>query len=637
MVLTVYAILYFLCLVFSGYGLGCICLKKLNTGRSRWLEFLVNSSVGLGFLSLIHFVFACAKGFAKPFVYILAGIIFLSAGFGIYTAFAKAKKFFDQKPEKIKRPYNFMGMVMLTVMTVGLVFVFICALTPSVSDDWDSLAYHLSAPKLFLQHGGFYYINYSSHTNFPMLQEILYVTPILFNIPVAGKLLHFFFGIMTMLLTGYIISGHFNKQKDRYSTVWGPFMVFSMPIFLWLMTTAYIDITVAFYGLLALYFALEYSDRKDVKDLILLGFACGFAASCKMLGCQFILLFALWIILDNVIKNKSVFKNVSKHILIFLFPSLLVCLPWYIKTLIFTGNPVYPFFYEIFGGRDWTQSLADFYAFNQAKFGVGHTFRSFIITPVIMTMAPGKFYDVPGLYIGAVLAVVFPAVCLLLQVRKKKLLLTATVILLQYVIWFALTHQSRYLIPMFVMGCVFVPGILTYIIKGDLVKYSLMIIFVLISFVGLLQMYNTALVRLSAVTGEISRDAYLLRYMKTYEAHKYINEHIGGDVKIGLFGDTEGFYLDKPYMWCDYGHNNCLTHNYKSGQELADDLVKNGVTHIVVPFGKNPPTVGDRELATGTYKYLFEAIDQGLFEAVYPENMSYGRVFVFRIIKSPKF
>ncbi|MBQ0106037.1 MAG: hypothetical protein KBT47_08400, partial [Armatimonadetes bacterium] len=361
------------------------------------------------------------------------------------------------------------------------------------------------------------------------------------------------------------------------------------------------------------------------------GIACGFAASCKMLGCQFMLIFALWIILDNIIKKKFVFFKTAKHILCFLCPAIVLCIGWYVRSTVFTGNPVYPFFYEIFGGRDWTQPLADFYAFNQAKFGIGHTFRSFITTPLIMTMDPSKFYDVPGLYVGAVMLIIFPSMCLLFQVRKRKLFLMAAAILFQYIIWFMLTHQSRYLIPMFVMSCVFIPSVLSYIIKGELVKYTLAVIFILVSLIGLAQMFNTALARIPVVMGEISYDDYLSQYFKPYEADMFVNRELGNNVKIGLFGDTEGFYLNKPYVWCDYGHNSLLKHNYKNGRELIDDLKNIGITHVIVPFGKNPPTVGERELATDTNKALFDAMDTGLMIPVYPDNTSYSRVFVFEI------
>lgn len=35
-----------------------------------------------------------------------------------------------------------------------------------------------------------------------------------------------------------------------------------------------------------------------------------------------------------------------------------------------------------------------------------------------------------------------------------------------------------------------------------------------------------------------------------------------------MFGDTEGFYLNKPYIWGDYGHNTIFTHKYKNVDEI---------------------------------------------------------------------
>ena len=41
--------------------------------------------------------------------------------------------------------------------------------------------------------------------------------------------------------------------------------------------------------------------------------------------------------------------------------ALLIGSPWLIKSAIYTGNPVYPFFYGMFGGRGWDKAAADYY------------------------------------------------------------------------------------------------------------------------------------------------------------------------------------------------------------------------------------------------------------------------------------
>ncbi|MBO4548351.1 MAG: hypothetical protein J5758_03965, partial [Abditibacteriota bacterium] len=49
---------------------------------------------------------------------------------------------------------NRLHMLIYAIVSVILMLCFIDSLAPSVSDDWDSLAYHLSVPKMFLAHGG---------------------------------------------------------------------------------------------------------------------------------------------------------------------------------------------------------------------------------------------------------------------------------------------------------------------------------------------------------------------------------------------------------------------------------------------------------------------------------------------------
>jgi len=630
MSLTIINILFSLVTVISGFGLGRLISKCIINGdKSKFEAFVINTGFGLGFLSIIHFIFASVKGFKTPAIYGLFAII---VGFFLYGAFFIVKDIIStmkragvNSKSKEKRQYSKFDVFMLALMLVGLVLTFVNALAPSLSDDWDSLAYHLSAPKLFLENGGFYYINFSSHTNFPMLQEILYVPAIYFNLPVAAKLLHFYFAILTILMVGYTISRHFAKS----AVVWGSLIVFSMPIYLWLATTAYIDITIAFYSVLGLYFVLGYIDSKNYKDLLACGVACGFAASTKMLGFQFIFLFSLWILIDGLVKYK---KFDYKGILWIVVPSIIICAGWYIKSIIYTGNPVYPFFYGMFGGKDWNPELAQLYAYKQALFGVGHDIRSFIVTPLYMSIKPELFYDQPGLFIGPVLMVVFPCMCLLLQVKNRKLAGLALVIFLQYVIWFMLTQQSRYLLPMFVFSAVFIPAILGCIKGGNAVKGLLMSFFVISSIFGILIMFNTANTRYPVVNGSWSVDQYLTRYFKPYEADKFVNSLTDKNVKVALFGDTEGFYLNKPYVWGDYGHNTIFTHKYKNVDEFISDLKKNKITHIIVPFGKAPPTIGLRQTAEDTNLQVFTAIEKGKVRQVFPNIFSSSRVFVYEVL-----
>ncbi len=82
--------------------------------------------------------------------------------------------------------------------------------------------------------------------------------------------------------------------------------------------------------------------------------------------------------------------------------ALLVCSPWLVKSYIYTGNPVYPFFYSVFSGKDWTGELARGYSTLQANFGLGNDFASFLLLPYNLAAYSWAFYDTPGLYVGPI-------------------------------------------------------------------------------------------------------------------------------------------------------------------------------------------------------------------------------------------
>lgn len=45
--------------------------------------------------------------------------------------------------------------------------------------------------------------------------------------------------------------------------------------------------------------------------------------------------------------------------------------------------------------------------------------------------------------------------------------------------------------------------------------------------------------------------------------------------------------------------------------KFISDLKKNKITHIIVPFGKAPPTIGLRQTAEDTNLQVFNAIEKG--------------------------
>ena len=195
-------------------------------------------------------------------------------------------------------------------------------------------------------------------------------------------------------------------------------------------------------------------------------------------------------------------------------------------------------------------------------------------------------------------------------------------------IWFMLSQQSRYLIPNFAIASVLI-GAISYSDKRYRVtRGALMLCFVLTAFFGILTLYPQDQSTYSYVCGNETREQYLERTLGIYSAQEWINETLPGSAKVALYGDTRGFYLDRDYVWADPGHNTVFSGKIDSVDELIRCLHSRGVTHALVDYGISFPR---REKASGIAKLIYQAIDQGRFQQVYPYDNIPVPVYVYEI------
>jgi 4-amino-4-deoxy-L-arabinose transferase-like glycosyltransferase len=73
----------------------------------------------------------------------------------------------------------------------------------------------------------------------------------------------------------------------------------------------------------------------------------------------------------HLVTTRRWAKEALPHAALWSGLSLAIAAPWYVKSWLYTGNPVYPFFFGLFGGRYWNAENAVQYAQDQAQFGIG--------------------------------------------------------------------------------------------------------------------------------------------------------------------------------------------------------------------------------------------------------------------------
>lgn len=599
----------------AGNGAGHL-LRMLWRGREEPVldRFVLDTAMGLGVVSLAMFGLA-ASGHLTP-CWVETVFMCVAGAVGLaFTGYDVANVIGEWL--KNKRFPSIIICISTLLLICIAVLVLIPAMAPPSGSDWDSLAYHLSIPKLYLQHGGFYYIDWSSHSNFPFLVEMLYTPALAQEDPVGAKMVHYLYGVLLVLSVVALVRKHFDSRAAPLAAL----ALVSVPMVLWEATTAYIDLATALYTIISVYLLLDYLDNAKLRSLIGCGIAAGFAASTKMTGLALIPLLVLWLVIDRWFATRRV---EWKRALAFCGVGFLVCSPWYIKTLIYTGNPVYPFFYSIFGGRDWTAELAHTYTVLQSKFGVGHDISSFLMLPWNLAIRSESFNDWYGLFVGPIVLVGAPML-LLARYRSRKLLGLTLFFFAQMLIWFKLSQQSRYLIPTLAILAVIIASVAYSDERFRVTRRALYVTFAVSALFAIYTIIPLVRSAAPVVFGSETKEEYLTRTLSIYPADDWINENAPKTAKIALFGDTRGFYLNRSYVWADPGHNRRFTRDFDSTGEFISCLKRQGITYAIIDYD----IFAQRKNAAGTAKRVYEAIDSGRFEPV-PGDES-GRVVVYKI------
>lgn len=608
------SILISILVLLAGAGVGRLARGLWSSkGESAGDARLVDTALGLGILSLVIFFLMLAAGGTTWLCFPVLG-----AFAAVFAADCVRRGVVFRLPDRTL-PRGAAWWIASLLFAFIFWAMLIPALAPPSMADWDSLAYHLAVPKLYLEHGGIHYIDFTSHSNFPFLMEMLYVPGLVLGNPVAAKLTHFWMAVLLIGAVGLLVRMHVNPRGEALAMI----AVMGMPILMWEATTAYVDLATALYTVLSVHLLMSYLDSGDRRHLIGCAVSAGLAASTKMTGLALLPMLAAWLLIDRFAAERRI---EWKRALMFAAVALLVCAPWYLKSLIYTGSPVYPFFYSVFGGRDWTAELAANYTMLQKQFGTGHSFGSFMFLPYDLTFRSDLFYDRPGLFVGPIFLVSLP---LLFAARygSRKMVGLLAFFVAQVVVWFQLSEQSRYLIPALAILAALLAGLVYQDERFARARGAFLGVFTATAVFGLLIMYPGVRNTAAVAFGLESRESYLGRTLDIYPAQEYMNSLLPADARVAFFGDTRGYYLDRDYVWADWGHNAAFSRDYASAEDLVRHLRKHGVTHAMVNFGVSFPS---RDKAEGTSARVYQAIEEGLFVQVFPDD-DFGRAAVYEV------
>lgn len=488
--------------------------------------------------------------------------------------------------------------------------VLLAALVQPDNLDWDGVAEHLAMAKLWAQAGRIRPLWFMHHSQFPATVQMLYTLALLFRGPVAAKLFHFAYGIIGVAAVFLLTRRHISRP----AAPWAAVVVATTPVYEWLCGIAYVDLAMVAYVVLAVHFFLTWIAQRRLTDIILASVLAGAAMAVKMQALAYfgtLLLAAVYLAWRAPRPQRS---RAWRHIAIFALMGTLLAAPWYIKSWIITGNPVYPFAYSIFGGKQWSPQQAQWYRHHQQSFGMGELPSpevmknlpgwkrllvgpreplKLLLAPINLTLWPweftvpvGKAAAVARMSIGP-LYLIFVPVLLLLTSGPPKLKVLLLIFLIAWLWWLYSMQLTRYLLPaLALLAPAAGYGIYRSINARAILRLSTRIVVSLWLVLALFFNYLAVAAALPAIFGQASWDSYLQQSLQVYGPSRYINEFTPTDAKIITYGEPRCFYLDRDYLWGDWHYHQIIIYDRMKGSEdLVAAYRRLGITHVLINRG----------------------------------------------------
>lgn len=485
--------------------------------------------------------------------------------------------------------------------------VLLPALAPPVDSDYDGLSQHLATPKIYLRHGRIEPLWFDHHSQFPSTLQMLFIPALAAGSPEAAKVVHWACAVGSALLL--IVIGR--RFLSPGAGEWAAFGLLTVPLTAWLATVAYVDLASVFFAALLLLGFLRWERSRSMQDLLLAACAAGGGMAVKMQGIQVLLVGLLLVLVAGALARDAP-PRIVRRVAVFSAVAVALAAPWYIKSALWTGNPVYPFAYSVFGGRYWGPGEAAAYRDHQLAFGVGNppspderqhmgflrrTFSgprspvNLLLAPWNLAMRPTEFdvasaapaYVTMYLSIGPLMLAILPLVLLGRPARPVGWAIGFLAPL--WLGWLMLMQYNRYLLPALVFAALPVGFVLCGLLPragpARAVPRAAAWTWAAIA-LGSVALQGLVSGSWWAGLGIVGRSEYLSRNSECYRVSEWVNKLTPPRAKIALYSEPRGFYLDRDYLWADPGHSRLIDYdNVLSGDDLLGEFGRLGITHIL--------------------------------------------------------
>lgn len=592
---------------------------KVDFVRATLEDLLFAVGLGLGIVSLAVLALGLVGLLNSVLLWILLALAAAGNARSLRVILSRARR--GPAAKRLSR----LSLLLLAFLGITFVVALFSALTPPT--EWDALVYHLAGPQTYIREGRIVWVADNFHLSFPALTEMLFMGAMLLKGDILAHLLHLAYGVFTVAAIYTFSRQRFAGHVPLLAAV----LFASIPTAATVATWAYVDLALAFYAFLAFWAVVNWlDDRADHRRLVVAGVLCGMAMSVKYTGMS-ALAVALVLVLVAARRARPRYRPTLLAGLVMVSIAITVASPWYLKSLLYTGNPTYPY---VFGGRGWNEMRSA----RLASIGVEVSPQGLLLLPwditVLGTQGTTAFDATISPYFLALLP-------LLLLVRKdhRMVLPLALSALVTYLFWIAagavtystFVFRTRILLPCFAPLSVLTAYTIDALKELDRKQFSLHRFVLLAVGLGLAVNLLTqglsflALDPLRFALGAESRGQFLSRQLADghYEAMQYINANLPSSARILFLWEPRSYYCQR-YCLPDVVFDNFsqLAAEHEDADRLIEALRDDEISHVLV--NERWLALGSSDsLFTNAHRQLFEKVVQSYLQPVYEHDGLY--------------
>ncbi len=562
-------LLFALVFVAAFIGLGAPLIRRLLPDADRTDQILVSSVCGAGMTGALTF-FSSLAAFVEPALWaawtLLGLLLFGWAALRYRTAGSRAERW----------THGALGSLAVVILAVNLIQLIPMLVSPVASTD--AMEYHLMIPKIILATEQLTVLPSLVESNYPCLASYIYLLVIPLAGDVACKALHFWAGIGLLVAIARLVA----RVAPKANRLVAPALYVTMPVAVNLFAWAWNDNLFVLCVLLALGQMLDYHDDPgrsgSVRHLVAAGLLLGIAAWTKytivmiLLGLAPLLLIAIWR-----------WRWRPAHVVALALPIGLISLLVFVKNLVFTGNPFYPFLHSIFPSPFWTDAAAVYFHDALRRWEIPQwTWHTFVTFPIHLVLRP-RLIDV---HIGILpLAAVF---FVFNRGASRSQTFLKVFLLCHLFAWYIIQTETRSLLTFLaVLLALASPGLESAVLNGTGRRRPYLVAIA----TGALAALGVTVVSSYVLTDPVryffrleSRRDFLMREVEAYPVLEWLNTHdeVAGAVLVGL---KRPYYAAKPIWFSAFSDPPIaerLTEEGATPAELAARLKTLGATHIVV-------------------------------------------------------